>query len=95
MPISIECGGYGQPFYTNFVYPFKCDPPKIAADINYVVLELSCKACVFTLLFSVVLQDLTLFTVVIWISETRCYILQGCVSAVPEGFMYNKSYTGF
>ena len=36
VPISIECGGFGQPFYTNFVYPFKCDPPKIASGINYV-----------------------------------------------------------
>jgi len=36
VPISLECGGFGQPFYTNFVYPFKCDPPKIAPAINYV-----------------------------------------------------------
>jgi hypothetical protein len=23
VPISLECGGFGQPFYTNFVYPFR------------------------------------------------------------------------
>jgi len=37
VPMSIECANHGgQPFYTNFVYPFKCDPPKIADAINYV-----------------------------------------------------------
>ena len=36
VPRSIECAGFGQPFYTNFVYPFKCDPPLIPSTINYV-----------------------------------------------------------
>ena len=36
VPLSLELAGHGQPFYTNFVYPFKCDPPKVADGINYV-----------------------------------------------------------
>jgi hypothetical protein len=36
VPLSLELAGHGQPFYTNFVYPFKCDPPKVADAINYV-----------------------------------------------------------
>ncbi len=34
--MSWECAGYGQAIYTNFVYPFKCDPPKIPAGCNHV-----------------------------------------------------------
>lgn len=36
MPRSWETAGHGQAIYTNFVYPFKCDPPHIPADINHV-----------------------------------------------------------
>ena len=39
VPRSIECTEptrFGQPFYTNFVYPFACDPPRIPSAINYV-----------------------------------------------------------
>lgn len=27
VPCSIECAGYGQPIYTNFVYPIPVNPP--------------------------------------------------------------------
>eukprot|EP00961_Rhodomonas_salina_P155324 2091820-Rhodomonas_salina.1 len=35
VPRSWETAGHGQAIYTNFVYPFKCDPPHIPADINH------------------------------------------------------------
>jgi len=36
VPRSWETAGHGQAIYTNFVYPFKCDPPHIPAGINHV-----------------------------------------------------------
>ena len=34
--MSLECAGHGQRQYTNFIYPFKCDPPRVADGVNYV-----------------------------------------------------------
>lgn len=36
VPMSLECAGHGQRQYTNFIYPFKCDPPRVADGVNYV-----------------------------------------------------------
>ena len=33
VPMSLECAGHGQRQYTNFIYPFKCNPPKIADGV--------------------------------------------------------------
>ena len=32
VPASIETQGFGQPIYTNFVYPFKPNPPFVPED---------------------------------------------------------------
>lgn len=33
VPMSLECAGHGQRQYTNFIYPFKCDPPNVADGV--------------------------------------------------------------
>jgi beta-galactosidase len=36
VPCAWECEGYGQAVYTNFQYPFKCQPPVVCAKMNHV-----------------------------------------------------------
>lgn len=36
VPCAWECQGYGQAVYTNFQYPFKCQPPVVCAKMNHV-----------------------------------------------------------
>lgn len=56
VPSSWECEGHGVPIYTNMIYPFPKDPPRVPSDNNPTgcyrrtfkvrVLGVGCRHCV-------------------------------------------------
>ena len=32
LPANFECAGYGTPIYSNYTYPFHCDPPHVMGE---------------------------------------------------------------